>query len=100
MAYQLAFGTKATGAWGDARNLRVYLDMQVRNESSTNWPPPHLRRQSRKKIPHKPPIKIAEGSGTEVVSAAWSAAKRLEPEATKQLKVIQIFERLIFIGGE
>ena len=34
------------------------------------------------------------------VSAAWSAAKRLEPEATKQLKVIQIFERLFFIGGE
>jgi hypothetical protein len=97
MAYQLAFGTKAAGAWGDARNLRVYLDMQVRNESSASWPAYYLRRQSRKNIPHNPPIKIAEGSGTEVVSAAWSAAKRLEPDATKQLKVTRICDKRFMI---
>lgn len=59
----------------------------------------HFRRQSRKKIPHSPPIKTAEGSGTEVVSAASSAAKRLEAEAAKQLKGIQIFNAVLLIDS-
>lgn len=49
-------------------------------------------------MPHNPAIKIADGSGTEVVSAACSAAKRLEPDTTKQPTVIRILDALFFIG--
>ncbi len=74
--------------------------MQARNESSAGESHNYFRRQSRKKIPHRPPINTADGSGTEVVSAACSAARRLEPEAARQPKVIQIFDALLLIEDD
>ena len=72
--------------------------MQAINESSARGSLRHLRRQSRNKIPHNPPISTADGSGTEVVSAPCSAARRLEPEAARQPRQIQILDALQFIG--